>query len=100
MADLVFFDETGGINCVSRMGDYGSGLVFYSRISEPCYHSLLIRSEKLVFHEVTSGPFQKQDTLFAPWAPEGSDLSAVKRFVEYLSSQAKTLAPTGIKEFI
>ncbi len=89
MADLVFFNEAGDINGISPMGDYGSGLVFYSRISEPCYHSIVVQSERLVFHEVTSGPFQRADTLLAPWAPEDSDLTAVNRFVEFLYRQVK-----------
>jgi cupin fold WbuC family metalloprotein len=89
VADLVLFDEEGAVTAFTHMGDYPSGLVFFSRISEPCYHTLLIRSERLVFHEVTEGPFNRADTMFAPWSPEDSDLSAAEKYVEQLSSQLR-----------
>lgn len=82
--DVVVFDEAGKIIEVMRMGDYSSGKEFYYRISDPSYHTLLIRSEFLVFHETTKGPFKKSDTVFAPWAPDENDNTAVKDFMEQL----------------
>jgi cupin fold WbuC family metalloprotein len=70
IADVVIFDNNGAITDVIEMGDFTSGRVFYYRLSKALYHSLLIRSEMLVFHEVTSGPFKRVDTQFAPWAPD------------------------------
>ena len=63
------------------MGAYASGRPFYYRIAAPLFHTLLIRSDVLVFHETTSGPFSRADTVFAPWAPEDGDAAAVRRYL-------------------
>lgn len=83
-ADIVVFDEAGKITEVFPMGDYSSAKSFYYRIAEPNYHSLLINSEFLVYHEITNGPFKKTDTIFAPWAPEEDDNAKVKIFMKDL----------------
>jgi cupin fold WbuC family metalloprotein len=83
--DVVMFDDVGNIIEVIQMGDYSSGLTFYYRMAEPGYHTLLIRSDFLVFVEATEGPFRRSDTVYAPWAPEESDSFAVKEFREQLT---------------
>jgi cupin fold WbuC family metalloprotein len=88
MADVILFDDDGCVNHVIRMGKYETGLVFYYRISMPVYHTLLIHSDVLVFHEITSGPFNHKDAVFAPWAPDEDDKEAHQSYLSYLSSQA------------
>jgi cupin fold WbuC family metalloprotein len=83
-ADIVIFDDIGGIVEVIRMGDYSSGRKFYYRLAEPIYHTLLIASELLVFHEITNGPFRRSDTVFAPWAPEDCDIAGQSEFMRRL----------------
>lgn len=83
-ADIILFDESGNIIEVIQMSNYSSGRKFYYRISDPYYHTLLIRSDVLVFHEVTNGPFNKSDTIFTSWAPKENDHAAVKKFMEGL----------------
>lgn len=73
-ADAVFFDDKGNLTNVLRLGNYESGLIFYYRISNPSYHSLIIRSDIIIFHEVTNGPFNRADTVFADWAPDENDI--------------------------
>ena len=67
--DIVLFNEDGSIKRIVEMGDLNRGKLFYQRLSSPVYHTLIIRSEFLVFHEVTEGPFLREKTVFAPWAP-------------------------------
>jgi cupin fold WbuC family metalloprotein len=86
--DLVLFADDGRIADVIAMGNAGSGHAFYYRISDAIFHTLLIRSEWLVFHEVTSGPFRRQDTVFAPWAPAEADSAAVEAFLAALEEHA------------
>jgi len=88
-ADVVIFDDTGKIVEIIRMGDYSSGKRFFYRICGPCYHTLLIKSDFLVFHEVTKGPFDKSDTLFPSWAPEDTDVSASNEYIKVLTGQAQ-----------
>ena len=85
--DVVLFAEDGAIDTVMRMGDFRSGLPFYYRIADPIYHTLLIRSETLVFHETTNGPFLRADTAFAPWAPDERDAAAVAAYVAALEQR-------------
>ena len=84
LVEVVLFDEIGNIREVIRMGDYASGHRFYYRMSVPIYHTLLIRSEMLVFHETTNGPFIPADTIFAPWAPDEGDIVARQAYIERL----------------
>ena len=83
--DVVFFDEEGGLSDVVRMGDYSSGRFFYYRIAQPLYHTLRITSEILVFHETTSGPFNRSEMVFAPWAPEEGEPGRHKEYMKKLS---------------
>ena len=93
IVDVVVFDENGNITEVIQIGDYPSGRSFYYRMSAPYYHTLLIRSDFLVFHETTNGPFKRSDTIFAPWAPDESDTTAGKAFMEELSRSVESFTP-------
>jgi len=75
-ADAILFDENGQITDVLRMGSKDSGLLFFYRMPERQYHSLLIRDEWLIFIENTKGPFTVKTSQNAPWAPEPEDIEA------------------------
>ena len=89
--DVVIFDDDGNVTGVIPMGAYGSGRAFYYRIATPIFHTLLIRSEVLVFHEATNGPFNRADTVFAPWGPEDRDTAAVEKFLRRVDESARRL---------
>lgn len=89
LVDLIVYDDDGNITEVVHMGDHSTGMTFYYRMSEPRYHTLLIRSDVLVFHETTSGPFRSSDMLLAPWSPEESDTAAVDAFMVRLRRMAR-----------
>ena len=82
--DVIIFDDQGKITEITRMGEYQSGRPFYHRISEPLYHTLLVTSDVLVFHEVTNGPFRRKDMVYASWSPEESDIDYVERYMHKL----------------
>jgi cupin fold WbuC family metalloprotein len=87
--DVVFFDESGKLARIVSLGDYRSGKCFFYRIAEPVYHTLIMRSDAVVFHEVTNGPFNPDKTIFASWAPAESDPVAVNRFQENLEENMR-----------
>jgi cupin fold WbuC family metalloprotein len=89
--DVVFFDENGRVDQVTQMGDYASGLCFYYRVQHPVYHTLLIQSDVLVFHEATNGPLDRRDTLFAPWAPDNDNTEAQSAFMSQLLLSIQTM---------
>lgn len=86
VGDVVVFDEVGNIVKVVPLGDYGSERAFYYRLSQPYFHTLLIRSDVLVFHETTTGPFRRSDTVFAPWAPPEEDEDGRRAYMARLAS--------------
>ena len=85
-ADVVFFDDEGGVLDVIPIGTSDSGRTFYYRLAAPWYHTLVVTSEFFVFHEVTDGPFRREDKVFPPWAPEEDDAAGVARFQKGLAS--------------
>ncbi len=89
LVDLFFFDENGEVISMISMGDRSSGKVFYHRIAGPIYHTLIVKSEVVVFHETTRGPFNRSDTVWAPWAPAQGDEKTIKVFMDRLEANDK-----------
>ena len=60
---------------------------FYYRMSEPFFHTLAIRSDVLVVHEVTNGPFVPNTTILADFAPAEEDETAVASYLAALNER-------------
>ncbi len=88
-ATAVFFNDDGSINNYFDVGDLDSGNIFYYSISKGLFHTLLIRSEFLIFKETTKGPFIREDTKFPLWAPDGSNQNEVDNYLEKLKNITK-----------
>jgi len=88
--DVIMMDEMGEILEVIPMRDATLGGPFYYRIAEPYYHTMFIRSDVVVFHETTNGPFARTNTIFAPWSPEEHDQAAVQQFMDGLARRVET----------
>jgi cupin fold WbuC family metalloprotein len=88
--DIVVLDDHGDIIEVvplmaGRMG------AFYYRMSKPFFHTLLIRSDMIVVHEITNGPFVPAATVFADFAPEEGS-SAATGYIAELDVRVRTRA--------
>jgi len=81
-ADYIIFDDDGSINRSIQMGDFKSNKPFYHTIRKDQFHSLIIKSEWLIFLEITNGPFDKKDTLFAEWSPRDNENKKVEKFMK------------------
>lgn len=90
-ADLFFFDEEGEVVKVISMGERSSGKIFYYRVSDPIYHTLIVTSDIVVFQETTKGPFNRADTVWAPWAPSENDEATVKVFMEQIMKKGELI---------
>lgn len=90
LIDVVIFDDMGRIQHVISMTDFLSGGVFYYRLADPLFHTVMIRSEVAVFHETTMGPFDKQNTVYPSWSPHEEDLDYLK-FMCDLASRVKEI---------
>lgn len=85
--DVAVFDEAGKVVDVIELGGPGSGRRFYYRLSHSAFHTLLIRSEYLVVHEVTSGPFAPERTLAAEFAPDEKQHDAAREYMKRVAAQ-------------
>ena len=85
-ADVILFHEDGSIDQVIPMGEITTGLKFYYRLPPFRFHTLLIHSDVLVFHEITNGPFRLEDTVWASWSPEETNEAEVSRYMEKLKN--------------
>ena len=81
-ADIVFFDVDGNIDEVTELAEPGSSGKFYYRMNTDTYHMLIVRSEFFVFHEVTSGPFDRSSTVLPDWAPEENNHKEIHAFLK------------------
>jgi cupin fold WbuC family metalloprotein len=89
--DIVVFDDTGEIIRIVPLAAKGLAdgpSAFYYRMSEPFFHTLIIRSDLLVVHEITNGPFRPEATMFADFAPPDSDTAAAARYQGDLERRA------------
>jgi len=86
--DIVIFDDEGEILRVVSLAERGRTGSFYYRMSKPYFHTLLINSELLIIHETTNGPFTKEGTVFAEFAPADDDLQAAAVYMLDLRRRA------------
>lgn len=86
--DVVVFDDSGAVSDVIQLGPSGSGRCFYYRLSESRFHTLLIRSDFLIVHEVTNGPFDRDRTVLAPFAPGEEKGDEVRVYMQGVGRQA------------
>jgi cupin fold WbuC family metalloprotein len=100
LADITMLDNQGNIIEVIPLGEPGSGRPFFYRLQRPIFHTLLIRSEVFIIHEVTNGPFAAEDTVFADWAPDEGDDAAAKAYIRALSASVAQLSASDHREFI
>ena len=83
--DIVAFDESGAISDIVRLAAEGGA--FYYRLSAPLYHTVMVRSDILIFHEITNGPFRPEQADFASFAPEERDAAAVETYIAELQQR-------------
>ncbi|HBJ82283.1 MAG TPA: cupin fold metalloprotein, WbuC family [Verrucomicrobiales bacterium] len=93
--DVVIFDEDGNVADLVRMGPYASERCFFYRMADPLFHTVLVRTETVIFHETTNGPFVREDTEFAAWAPAENETTAADGYARGLVEKVNTftLAP-------
>ena len=83
---IVVFYDGGDIQDVICVDGYNSEKKFYYRMNNAYYHTVLVTSDFLVFHETVQGPFKKEDTIFAPWAPEEGNKEGGNEYRRQLSN--------------
>ena len=95
--DVVVFDDAGAVVDVIALGAMGSGRRFYYRLSESAFHTLLIRTDFLVVHEVTNGPFDQDRSVLAPFAPPEDQADAARAYMAKVAGQVEQFLRTHRK---
>jgi len=88
MVDVVLFDDKGEITDLIELVDTRSGRSPFYRLDLPIFHTLILRTETLVMHEVTNGPFGLETTEYARFAPAERNREQSKEFSEVLMKRA------------
>lgn len=86
--DVVVFDDAGEIVEIIELGDASTERNFFYRLSESAFHTLLVRTNFLVVHEVTNGPFLREKTVLASFAPPEERTAEAKEYVKQIASRA------------
>ena len=95
-ASIVLFHSDGAVDRVFEC-DGSADAPLYFRIPAGTYHTFIVRSEWLVFHETTAGPFRRSLMEFAPWAPDDQDPAAVAQYVSRLGRKVQEVLDRGLK---
>ncbi len=82
--DVVVLNEDGNIIDVIELSKSAN---FYYRLDSPHYHTLLINSPLLIIHEITNGPFDKNESDWGKFSPEEGSPNA-GRYIEKLRKEA------------
>lgn len=67
-ADFIFYSDSGDVTKIIPLGSPESGRAFFVRVPQGVYHSVVMHSDFLVIHEATPGPYDREHTVWAPWA--------------------------------
>lgn len=89
--DVYIYKDNGEVIKKIEMGDYSSGKPFYYRIEKNIYHSMIIKSDVLVFVETTTGPFRSDETEFPKWAPLEENKNEVNVFLDRIEKDAEII---------
>lgn len=73
---VIIFDLEGNKTEKIILSEVGAGEQFYYRLPAGIFHTVIVESDWVVFHEVTSGPFNRRDTIYPSWATEEGEENA------------------------
>jgi cupin fold WbuC family metalloprotein len=81
-----FFSNEGNLEEMVEMGDHQSGKVFLLHFPADRWHTVLPRSNLVIYVEVIPGPYRAENTQLAPWAPPNEDVAGGLAFLAGLSA--------------
>lgn len=83
--DALLFDDVGRVINSIPMSSLSQGGNFFYRMPPDLFHTLVFRSEWLVYLETTIGPFDRTSTEGAAWAPADTEPQAGRAYLSQLS---------------
>ena len=88
--DCVIFDNQSNVKKAIPMGNFSSGKTFFYRIPANTYHTQIFKKDTF-FHEVTKGPFNRNETVTATWAPCEKETAMVKSYLNEINQIVKSI---------
>ena len=88
---IVFFDENGATKRRIAIGGVGTGLPALYRLAAQHWHTIIPLDEMVVIHEVTTGPFRREQERPPIWVPRNSE--ELLKFMERLRRDEPSLDP-------
>ncbi len=86
---VYLFDDDGRVTRTIELGEPGSGKTFYYRQDGDIWHLHVPRTDRVVFHETRTGPFNRErDNEYAAWSPDESDPAAVAAFLKRIEAES------------
>ena len=86
--DVFIFETNGTLARVIPLSGSNAKKSFYYRLPPNIYHTVLVRSELAIIHEVTNGPFDPESTIQAPFAPVEIDATSASAYMERITREA------------
>jgi cupin fold WbuC family metalloprotein len=90
--DALLFDEAGSVTEAVAMSPAAEGGSFFYRMPDRVFHTLIFRSEWIVFLETTIGPFSRAMTETPGWAPPETDAAAGLAYLSGLALPGRSSA--------
>lgn len=91
---VIFFDSSGAVVRKVEMGPADSGKPFAYHFSGDEWHTMVSLSDTSFYVETTPGPFDRDRTEWASWAPTQEDAAGIKEFLTQIgSAKRQTAAP-------
>ncbi len=84
--ELVYFNELGEVIKRYPLTAYGKGGAFYLHAENNLWHTVLIKSDFALMLEITNGPLDATQTLFADWAPKSDNKKSAFLFLDKISN--------------
>lgn len=90
--DALLFDDEGNVTQSISMSPAAEGGAFFYRMPPGLFHTMIFRSEWLVFLETTIGPFDATSTEPAEWAPPETNLDIGRAYLDDAFRRAESLS--------
>ncbi|MGA9598882.1 MAG: WbuC family cupin fold metalloprotein [Methylocystis sp.] len=88
---IVFFDDEGAITRDLVIGAAGTGLPSLYRLAASHWHTVIPLDDMVVIHEVTTGPFRREEGPAPSWTPKGE--AELRALIDQI--KARFLASSG-----
>lgn len=85
--DVFVFTSDGALSRVIPLSGSDATKAFYYRLPPDVYHTVMLRSDSAVIHEVTLGPFGHEHTIQAPFAPAEVNIELAQAYMDRLSAE-------------